>query len=414
MSRSSLSLLLLALFAIPLQRSYSQITVDQHDGTTDFTARGIPANVAGWVHNGWKVDRQGGGIGIGIRGWTSTIQDQNCATLSPFQLAIFGGNADPVTGLPGTPRGWGQPNTWPDISNVIAATPVFVGPTGPSAPCAWIFQTSFATPIDTSLMGDLFTSVWLPSAIGWVGDGLSSHISTAAPAPGSASREYPVQSADPATQLEISTEFGLCWLNAGPIGTPPGSNLVPTPPRYWLSRLRYDHASRAGVRDTTGGFGPLFGASGPRNFGMAGSYPDAVNRSGQPALTPRADELIWSDEHVAGFGFGGTGIGQVLLATRLLRTTAGGLFPMPGQGLLELDPTDPLFLFGSYVPGLTVPIATRTGPTFYEPLVPLAQQPGIGALLHRNQVDLFAQVLRLDLVAGTASLGSLDAHSFRR
>jgi hypothetical protein len=190
--------------------------------------------------------------------------------------------------------------------------------------------------------------------------------------------------------------------------------LVPTPPRYWLNQLLYDHPSRAGVRDTTNGFGAIFGAGGPRNMGMAGSYPDAINQSGQPASTPRADELLWSDEHSAGFGSGGTGYGQVLLATTLLRSTAGGPLPLPGTGLLELDPTDPLFLFGTAIPGLSAPIAGRTGPTFYEPLIPLAQRPGIGALLHRNQVDIFAQVLRIDLAAGTASLGSLTSHSFRR
>jgi hypothetical protein len=180
--------------------------------------------------------------------------------------------------------------------------------------------------------------------------------------------------------------------------------------------LRYLHSSRAGVLDTTGGFGPIYGAVGPQNFGMAGSFPDAINITGQPASQPRRDELIWADQHARNFAWG-TGYGQVLLATRALRNLpgVGAPLPLPGIGLLELDPTDPLFHVGAIVPGLRANITVAGDQQVYVPRIPLAQAPGnIGDLLHANQVDLFAQVVRVDLRTGNASLGSLDSHSFRR
>jgi hypothetical protein len=405
------SLLAVAGLAAP---SFAQISVAQHDGTTDFTSRGIAGNVDGWAHNGYKVDRQGGGIGDGLRGWATIMQDQNCATLEAFQFAVFGGNADAVTGLPGTPGAWGQPNTWPDLSNVLGSTAVFLSPSGqPAGACAWIFTTTFTTPVDMSTEGDLFTSTLLVSNLGWVADGSSSHISISQATAGAAAFEYPITSADPNTSLEINTEFGICWVGLGPANTPAGTNLVPGSRRYWLNNLRYNHTSRAGAEDTSGQYGAIFGALGPQNFGMAGSYPDAANITGQPAATPRADELIWSDQHALDFA-AGTGFGQVLLASSMLRDIISAPLPLPGTGLLELNPTDPLFNIGAAIPGMQAPIVNLGTPTIYDPLVPLTQAPGIAPILHINEVNVYAQVVRIDLVSGNASLGSCDAHSFRR
>lgn len=405
------SLLAVAGLAAP---SFAQINVAQHDGTTDFTSRGIAGNIDGWAHNGYKVDRQGGGIGDGLRGWATIMQDQNCATLEAFQFAVFGGNADAVTGLPGTPGAWGQPNTWPDVNNVLGSTAVFLSPSGqPAGACAWIFTTTFTTPVDMSTEGDLFTGTLLVSNLGWVADGASSHISISQASAGAAAREYPITSSDPNTNLEIITEFGVCWTGLGPANTPPGTNFVNTTRRYWLNNLRYNHTSRAGVEDTSGQFGAIFGAAGPQNFGMAGSYPDAANITGQPAATPRADELIWSDQHALDFA-AGTGFGQVLLAASMLRDLIAAPLPLPGTGLLELNPTDPLFNLGAAIPGMQAPIVNLGTPTIYDPLVPLTQAPGIAPILHINEVNVYAQVVRIDLVSGNASLGSCDAHSFRR
>jgi hypothetical protein len=396
--------------------SRAQIDVSQHQPPLiAFSSRGIAGSEDGWAHNGYKFDRQGGGIGDGLFGWSSQVQDQNCATREPLQFAIFGGGADRATGLPGLPPG--TPDSWPDVSNVIAQTPFFLTPSGaPNGACGLSFAINLPTPINTAALGDLFTSVFLPSNLGWTADGLSSPISIALARPGSASSEYPVTSSDPATNREMTNEFGICWRGNGPAGTPPGGVLTPSSKRYWLNRLRYMHSSRAGVLDTTGGFGPFYGAAGPQNFGMAGSFPDAINITGQPASQPRRDELIWADQHARNFAWN-TGYGQVLLATRALRNlpAVGAPLPLPGIGLLELDPTDPLFNVGAIVPGLRANITLANAPQVYVPGIPLAQAPGnIGDLLHANQVDIFAQVVRVDLRTGSASLGSLDSHSFRR
>ncbi|MBK9386216.1 MAG: hypothetical protein IPN34_15495 [Planctomycetes bacterium] len=401
---------LLALTLLSSASLSAQITVDQHDGTTDFTARGVAANVDGWVHNGYKVDRQGGGIGSGILGWSTIMQDQNCASTQPFQFAIHGGTAARATGLP--VGGWGVTNTWPDVNNVLAATPLFTSPTGATAgACAWIYTTTLASPLDMAAESDVFTSAFLVSNVAWTADGTSSHISISQAAAGSANREYPVVSANSTTNREINTEFGICWIGLGPAAG--GSVLVPGTRQYWLNRLRYTHTSRAGVKDTTGQFGAIFGAAGPYNFGMAGSYPDAANLSRQPVATPRRDELVWSDQHASDFA-ASSGFGQVLLATSMLRTLITTPLPLPGTGLLEINPSDSLFNLGAVIPGLQQPIVNLGSPTIYEPLVPLVQQPGIGAIVHANQVDIYAQVVRIDLASGTASLGSLDAHSFRQ
>ncbi|MBK9387232.1 MAG: hypothetical protein IPN34_20645 [Planctomycetes bacterium] len=405
---------LLSLIAIAAGLSapaFAQIAVAQHDGTTDFTSRGITGLQDGWAHNGYKVDRQGGGIGSGLVGWTTIMQDQNCATLETFQFAVFGGNADRVTGLPGTPGAWGQPDSWPDVNNVLGATATFFSPAGqPAGACAWIYTTNFASPVDMTTEGDVFTSTLLVSNLGWTADGSSSHISISQASAGAAAREYPITSADANTNNEMNNEFGICWTGLGPASG--GGVLTPGSKRFWLNNLRYNHTSRSGVEDTSGQFGALFGALGPQNFGMAGDYPDAANITGQPATTPRADELIWSDQHATDFA-AGSGIGQVLLATTMLRDLIAAPLPLAGTGLLEINPTDPLFNIGASIPGMVAPIVNLGTPTIYDPLIPLTQQPGIAPILHINQVSIYAQIVRLDLVAGTASLGSCDAHSFR-
>jgi hypothetical protein len=403
-----LSLLALAGLSAP---ALAQINVAQHDGSTDFTSRGIAGNVDGWAHNGYKVDRQGGGIGVGgLNGWSTVMQDQNCSTLENFQFAVFGGGADRNTGLP-IPGSFAQPDTWPDVNNIIGVTAVFTSPAGqPVTPCAWIYTTTFTTPVDTTTLADLFTSTLLVSNLGWVGDGASSHISIVQAAAGSASREYPITSGNAATNTEIRNEFGINWIGLGPASG--GSVFNAGTARFWVNNLRYNHTSRSGAEDTSGQYGPLFGALGPQNFGLAGDFPDAANITGQPAATPRRDEVIWSDQHATDFA-AGAGIGQVLLASSLIRTLIAAPLPLPGTGLLELNPTDPLFNIGGAIPGMLQPITAVGVPTIYDPLVPMTQAPGIAAILHINQVDVYAQVVRLNLALGTASLGSLDTHSFR-
>ncbi|MBL8900572.1 MAG: hypothetical protein JNM84_23275 [Planctomycetes bacterium] len=402
----------LAAFAHP---AAGQIDITQHQPSIRFsTSRGIAGTSDGWAHNGYKFDRQGGGIGDGIYGWSTQIQDQNCATQDPLQFALFGGGADRTTGLPGLPPG--TPDSWPDLSAQLAATALFVAPVGGPSACGYVFTTTLPNPLDTSALGDIFTSVFLASNVGWVADGVSSPISIVQAAAGAVGREYPIISADAQTNAEMNSEFGICWTGEGPAANPPGGVLTPGSKRYWLNRLRYLHTSRAGVLDTTGGYGPIFGAIGPQNFGMAGSYPDAINITGQPAAQPRRDELIWADQHANDFALG-TGFGQVLLATRALRNLPafGAPLPLPGIGLLELDPTDPLFNVGAIVPGLRANITVSNAQQIYTPAIPMAQAPGgVGFFLHANQVDLLAQVVRVDLATGTASLGSLDSHSFRR
>jgi hypothetical protein len=404
-----LSLLALAGLSAP---AMAQINAVQHDGSTDFTSRGIAGNIDGWAHNGYKVDHQGGGIGVGgLIGWSVVMQDQNCSTLENWQFAVFGGGADRNTGLP-IPGSFAQPDTWPDVNNLIGATAVFQSPSGqPVTPCAWGYTVTFTTPVDTSTMADLFTSTLLTSNLAWTADGSSSHISINQAAAGSASREYPITTGNVATNTEMNNEFGINWIGLGPASG--GGVFNAGSKRYWINNLRYNHVSRAGAEDTSGQYGPLFGALGPVNYGMAGKFPDAVNITGQPAATPRRDELTWNDQHFTDYALG-TGFGQVLLSTSLLRSLIAAPLVLAGTGLLELNPTDPLFNLGASIPGMVQPITAAGVPTEYNPTIPLTQQPGIGPILHINQIDVFAQVVRIDLSTGGASLGSLDTHSFRQ
>jgi hypothetical protein len=391
----------------------AQIDVSQHAGGSLFASRGgVPVTTSGWAHEGYKFDRQGGGIAGGIEGTSAIVQDADCSTSSPIQFAILGGGASFATGLPSLPPG--APNSWPDVSNQIAVTPLFATPTAGGGACAWIYNISFSTPIDTAPLGDLFVSTFLASNLGTMIDGVYAQCAVSNSGPGRVDREFPLASSDPATFLEQSTEFGLTWLGLGPAQR--GAALLPTTKRIWLNRLRYDHTTRSGALDTTGVYTTALGAPTPQNFGMAGSYPDATNLSGLPAATPRRDEMIWADQHAGDFALG-TGIGQVLLSTAALRLQPGftAPLPLPGIGLLELDPRELLFAASGAIPGLNAPISTPNGLQVYLPGIPLAQAPGnIGDLLHLNQVDIYAQVVRLDLATGAASLGSLVAHSFRR
>lgn len=391
----------------------AQIDVSQHAGGTLFASRGgVPTNRSGWAHEGYKFDRQGGGIAGGIDGYSAIVQDQDCATASPLQFAIFGGGASFSSGFPGLPPG--APNSWPYVVNQVAVTPLFATPTAAGGACAWIYSISFSTPIDTAPLGDLFLSTFLASNLGTVIDGVYAQCAVSNSAPGRVDREFPVASTDPATIVEQSTEFGLAWLGLGPASG--GSNIVPTRKTIWMNRLRYDHTTRSGALDTTGVYTTALGAATPQNFGMAGSYPDAINLSALPAARPRLDEMIWADQHAGNFALG-TGIGQVLLSTAALRLQPGftAPLPLPGIGLLELDPREPLFAASGAIPGLNAPISIANGLQVYLPGIPLAQAAGnIGDLLHLNQTDIYAQALRLDLATGAASLGSLVAHSFRR
>jgi hypothetical protein len=408
--RGSAALLVLVLSPLPLA---AQMLVSQHAGDLTFSSRGsIPGHASGWVHEGYKFDRQGGGIGSGIRGLSVVVQDENCATVAPLQFSLFGGGALFATGLPGLPPG--DPNSWPDLADQIAVTALFTSPPGSSGACAWIFTVSFPTPIDTTSLGDLFVSSFLDADPGTAVDGNSAHCAISTSGPGRPEREFPLGSSDLGTLLEQSTEFGLAWLGLGPVAG--GSHLIPSTKRIWLNRLIYQHTSRSGALDTTGVYTTALGAPTRQNFGMAGSFPDAANRSLLPASTPRRDEMIWADQHAGDFALG-RGFGQVLLSTRALRLQpgVGAPLPLPGVGLLELDPREPLFRASTAIPGLSAPISVANGLQVYVPGIPLAQAPGnVGALLHVTQADIFAQVLRIDLRAGTASLGSLVAHSFRR
>lgn len=408
---------LMAMLTLALAASTSslvaQIDVSQHAGATVFASRGgVPLNANGWAHEGYKFDRQGGGIGDGIDGYSAIAQDANCATPASLQFAIFGGGALSTNGLPGLPPG--APNSWPDVGNQLSVTPLFATPPGASGACAWIYTINFTTPVDTTSLGDLFVSSFLASNLSTMLDGIFVQGAVSNSGPGRVDREFPLGSSDPATVLEQSTEFGLAWIGNGPASG--GAALLPTSKRIWLNRLRYDHTSRSGALDTTGVYTTALGAATPQNFGMAGSYPDATNRSNLPAATPRRDEMIWADQHAADFALG-TGFGQVLLSTAALRLQPGFGAPLvlPGVGLLELDPREPLFAASGSIPGLRAPISASRALQVYVPGIPLAQASGnIGDLLHVNQVDIFAQVVRLDLSTGAASLGSLVAHSFRR
>jgi hypothetical protein len=89
----------LALFTTP---ALAQINVDQHDGTTDFTSRGLSGAVDGWAFNAYKYDRQGGGLDWGgLQGWSTTMQDQNCTTLENFQFALLEGGVGADGGVAG-------------------------------------------------------------------------------------------------------------------------------------------------------------------------------------------------------------------------------------------------------------------------------------------------------------------------
>jgi hypothetical protein len=432
--RKLTGLLGLALLTSP---AFAQIRVIQDDGTTDFTSRGIAGNVPGWAFNAYKYDRQGGGIDdAGLNGWSTTMQDQNCTTLETFQFAILEGGvgADGGVAGAGTPLTNGDKEQWPDpAKQVFSATAQFLSPTGgANTACAWIYTTTFVSPVDCATLGslgDLFTATYLQSNLAWTGDGASSHISIDAPLVNGAGREYPNQSVN--IQAEAATEFGVNWVG-GSLGATitPGTQLTPGSKRYWRNNLRYQRTTRAGVIDTTGVYTSAHGATAPKNMGMAGSYVDVENSSGVGG-PGRLDEIYWQDNQGDDFGLG-TATGTVLLGldsqslrnaflTDSLRFLTGGNAQLVGTGCLEINPNSPLFTFGG-TPGLglsvTVTGAEPAGQE-YVAVVPLAQSNGarssLGLWFATNPGDpliLMSQVARVDFATNQIKLASLDSHSF--
>ena len=424
--RKLTGLLGLAMLASP---AFAQLNVSQHDGSTDFTSRGIAGNVNGWAFNGYKYDRQGGGIGIGgLQGLSHLMQDQNCTTIETFQFALLEGGIDNL----GAASGPGAPVQFPDPANApIVATAQFASATATNTPCAWIYTTTLGTPLSggpTGLgsAGDLFTATYLPSNALWTADGASSHISIDQALVNGTGREYANQSVN--AKLDADHEFGINWtggsISSGGVVTG-GTPAVAGSRRYWLNRLRYNHTSRSGSTDTTGIYSSAHGAAGPNNFGMAGAYPDPQNFSGVGGAG-RADEAVWSDEDFSNFGQG-TAFTQVMLANFSLRPIIGQNSSVAPFGNLELLPTDPLFSFGGAVPGLTL-VGPVAGVNTYQPQVPLIQSPGAASALGLffatdpgtprpngsmiSELSLYAQVTRLDFGTASSSIGSCDSHSF--
>lgn len=386
---------LLATAGLLAAPAFTQINgVNQHDGSTDFTSRGIGGATEGWALNRWSIDHQGGGIGAsGITGWRTTMQDQNCAGLENFQFALV----DAVVTNPGFQ--YGDINGNPDPNGVIAATAVFLSPTGgPTTPCAWIYTTTFTTPLAGCLVNDIYTATYLPSNALWTADGISSHISIVGQG---ASQEVPLLAmANPA---EPQQEYGVNMSGGtGPSMTTP--QLYPGSPRIWVNRLIYEHTTRTGADNAT--YFPTVTTHFPLNFGYAGDWPDLVDKTG--SSTPRRDNLAWQGEHTT-LG-GATTQGLILLSTSLLRDLTGAPNNAGALGCLELNPLDPLF--NTTVGGLISAPGAAVGTQDYLFNIQ-ALGGGITNALHRANVNLYAQELRVDLATGNASLGALDTHHFR-
>jgi hypothetical protein len=393
MHRTSLAALLaLALCAT----AHAQFPVPVDDGGVDYRSRGSLAwGTSGWLFTRHAFDKQGNGIGpAGIHALDFTLTDENCATPEASQFALL--EQDPA--LPA-----GSVGTLPDTNRVLLQTAVFNSPGGTGV-CTWLYTLTPPAAVTGVRSLDLFIGAFLDGGVNWNSDGPAG---TSSALNAGTTPELPSLSPDPATRLEIDTEYGFTMEGStGPVLVP-ATEVWARPPQIFQNRMWAFHSTRAGVRDTTGFFSAR-GANGSANFGWA-DYPDATNRGGHAPT--RADDLVW-EGRVQGFR-SATSLGRILLSTRVARTLLGGPIDL-GFGVLELDPVDDLFSVSAsgLIPGLSVtpPQAQRV---LYVPN-PTLQQTGIAPLLHALQVDLYCQELRIDLATGAASLGNLDCHSFRR
>lgn len=394
----SLSIVFFAVVILPLSSmAHAQHAVVVDDGLTDYRTRGeLPWGSTGWIATRYAFDKQGNGIGpSGIAGLQFEMTDENCTTPEASQFALF--EQDPT--LPP-----GSPGTVPDANRVLAQTAVFQSPAGPAQPCSWIYTVTFPAPVGGVRTLDLFPAAYLDAGAGWNLEGPSGQCSALN---SGTSPELPNRSPDPQTSNEITREYGLYMLGGTGPSLAAGSATWPLLSQSFLNRLMYVHSTRAGVFDASG-FLASNAAVSPDNFGWT-DYLDAANRGGH---TPaRRDEPIWQGRHDA---FGGpTTVGMMLLGKRLHRTLAGAPINL-GFGVLELDPTDPLFLpsVRGDIAGL-VQLPVLPGVQRYQMTISL-QSLGFAPMLHATNADIYCQELRIDLVTGQASLGSLDTHSFRR
>lgn len=328
----------------------AQVASEHHSSPAQFASRGsLPATSDGWAFERFAIDRQGGGIGaVGILGFGSLLQDQDCALPATYQLALF----EQVPSNSGGPVLPGSLASVPDPSRVLAQTAAFLAPAGTGA-CAWRFQVRVPPPgVPGCRPLDLFVGAFLQGSPGGPADQVSALISLA-------SGELANATSTPATRAEIDAEFASTMLGGtlGTTGPNPATLAVPAPARIHHFFLVHEHLTRTGV--------VLAGSLDPR-FGWAGDYPDAADVvASSPA---RRDELAWEGNHSL---LGGPSVrGLLLLATRLVRDLPapglGQAIGLGATGCLELDPSDPLFastLAGSFPdwpsPGSTS-VRTRT------------------------------------------------------
>ncbi|MCB9883669.1 MAG: hypothetical protein H6834_17910 [Planctomycetes bacterium] len=337
----------------------AQVVLEIHDGTTDFATRGsIPSNTTGWVVNRYARDAHGGGIGT-VVGMRAVVQDNDCSTPNRAQLAVFGESPS----VPGTP----------DERNQLATTGVFVLPTSGTGPCAWLLTVTFPTAVvHCPATQDVFTSVFLDAAPTWPNDGVAAHISLESPNVLAASQYPPTTPGHGA-----GATFGADFL----AGSGGGMNtLYPATWRIYHAFAVIDapaHVTRAGITNTQV----------LADYGMAGRFPDAVNRAG--TTPPREDDPIWLGD-APGFTTG--------FAFLCLSPVHTGPIPLPGIGCLELATTN-VFL----------PTVTVSGAQVSHGL-------SLGALgvrsLFTGGVDVWAQEVRYDPAAATVSIGSLARSTY--
>lgn len=389
-------LLALAPFALAATAE-AQTPLFQFDGASEFIDRGtIGVNQNGYFCERWSLNHYLGGV-QNLRTFSCVVQDQNCATLENLQFALFDEALDAAGARTGTPA----------EANPLVLTLIATGPGCPTGQttgaAAFIFTIGPATGnvVNGPFVRDAFTGILLEADAGWPGsDGLAGQASFANVTQG-VSPEQPsagalVAYANPGFPRNSTRVDFFRGNGGGPARARYGT--------FWSSsnqRLNLEGiVARMGAEDSTGAWSSLTTVS-PENYGLAGRFPDVRNLGG--SATPRRDNLLFD---VLSNGTFSSGLSLVILSSRLATQTIGAQVPLPGIGVLALDPTDPVFTATAPgVPGLVLPIA---GPTNNF-------RVDLGAIQARGAFSVgqtfYAQVLNVDLTTGAAGLSNLVSFS---
>jgi hypothetical protein len=392
---------------------------------TDFTSRhGVSASTTGWAVQNIRT------LGMTETNRIATIyQDQDASTQEMVELALF---AESTT-TPGTP----------DETNVLATTgPYLSGAPSSTGVAAYYANVSFPAILlpnaPTVIAGpDVYVGFLIPAQPLWVNDGISVHGSFTDPSatPRTTGVEWPsgnIAAAYPPALGAPSYIGGLNFVQGS------GGGAATVLPSTWRvvcnstcdmiadsgtnSVGGVEYGLRVGAEESTQSAGAYVAANaiGPENYGLAGRYPDPVNKTG--SSISREDNLkIRTDNNLFT-----TCLEQVLLSEGTLRGL--GLPPidagavgslLPGKGRFELNPNGALFNFSF---GL-FPAQTLTGAVTATYTLDLGGAVGTGGFRDAWQspqpfpvgatFEVFYQALRIDLGTGQLEFSNCRGHFFQ-